>query len=448
MKYQLLRIFNVIFFTTSIFLISSCESEEVVKEITVVAGGETATGGDEFKTTGFIVSSFSSTSGGDVTFASYLENKPAGNIDLSQNTAFSQFNPIEVYKNYSFGRPFDTDFGLSRYSVNEETGAIEEKTIITNASLSAVKIISDELGLYTINEVKKLFVFNPTTMEFIREIDMPNAKSVDVYFTYLEIIYRKQDNKAFMFLHINDQDTGAFYDANEIYIEVINLNSFSWESTTTLTDAQYPFTRGATNNIVDEFGNIYITCQGSYSLDGQSGPSAAIASRPQIVKIPSGSTVIDPDYRFNPVNYLGFTNLIAQFITGTVYGADGIAYAAVSAKDDDPRIIELATKIFLGTITSEEFGELRNLVINGPNFKWTKLDLNAQTATVISDIPFTAGYAYPYAYNYDGKLLFQAFNSDQGLNGYYEYDPETDTSFNIFNVTGGGIATQLIKLQE
>ncbi len=453
MYYKLPRIFRTFSFVT-LLLMLSCEPDEVIKEVTFTPGESTREESEEeFKTSGFIVSSFASTSAGNASFATYLESKPVGNLDLTQHKSFQLFNPIETYKNFSFGRQLNGERnGLSRFSIDKETNEIIEKTLVTTTNIQAVKVINNELALYTVSNTQKLFVFNPLTMEFIREIDMPNAKAIkepnDQTNNYFEIIYRAQDNKVFLPLVTNNPNTPAFYDANDIYIEVVNLDTFSWESTATLTEATYPFTRGATNNIIDEMGNVYITCQGSYSLDGQAGPTAAKGSRPQIVKIPSGSTSFDTDYSFNPVDFLGFNFIVSQFVTGTVYGSNGIAYAAISAKADDPRILELLQLRASGQATQEDFNELRNLVINGANSRWAKLDLNAKTATVIEDIPFTAGFGFPYSYNYEGNLFFQTFNIEEGINGYYEYNPETNTSFNIFNVTAGGIVTQLVKLQE
>ncbi|WP_163416604.1 hypothetical protein [Flagellimonas sp. HSM57] len=433
----------------------SCEPEAVVTEVTVNQGQGTE-GPDEdlFKTEGFIVSAFASTTGGNATFAGYVDSKPVGNLDLTQFNSFSGYYPEIVYKNFAYGGPLDNEnFELSRYAVDEESGqVIAAGTIPTTAQVSNIKILNDNMGVYTVFDTQKLFVFNPLTMEFIQEIDLSQAitftEEDDQRNSYFQIIYRPQDNKVFLPLITDIPSTGPFYDQTNVYVEVIDMNAMAWESTAELADATYPITRGMENSVVDEQGNIYITCQGSYSLDGQAGPTAAPRSRPQILKIPAGSTDFDPSYRFNPVDFLGFNFVVAQFVTGTTYGASGIAYAAISAKADDARVLELLQLVGAGTATEAEFNELRNLVINGANSRWAKLDLNAQTAMVIEDIPFTAGFGYPFGYKYDDKMYFQTFNQEAGINGYYEYDPATDTSFNIFNITAGGIATQLVKLQE
>ena len=59
-----------------------------------------------------------------------------------------------------------------------------------------------------------------------------------------------------------------------------------------------------------------------------------------------------------------------------------------------------------------------------------------------------AGFNFPFAYESDGKFFFQVSNLDQGLNGYYEYDPITNSSFNLFNISAGGTATELLILSE
>ncbi|MEM8848206.1 MAG: hypothetical protein AAGD17_13985, partial [Bacteroidota bacterium] len=320
------------------------------------------------------------------------------------------------------------------------------------ANLSQVLIINDNLGVYTIFDTPSLFLFNPTTMQFIQEIPMPNSTQIealpDQTNSYFHIIHRPQDNRVFLPLTTNSNVSPQFYDAEDIYVEVVNLNTLSWEKTATFNQATYPLTRGMENPMVDEDGNIYLLTQGQYSLDFQFGPTAPPRSRPQILKIPANSTDFDTDYAFNPVNFIGFQNSVAQLCTGAIYGENGIAYAVMTAEPDVPRVNELLALLAMGTITDAEFNELVGLVTNSPNMKWTRIDLNAQTAEVIPGIPSSAGFVYPFSYKYDGKHYFQVFNPDQGANGYYEYDPATNTSSNVFNVAAGGVATQFFILQE
>lgn len=438
-----------------ILMFCACEPQEVVTEVVVIQG-ENPNPPEEvpFKTEGFIVSSIVQSAAGFSYFVGFSEDQPVGNLDLTRFNSFEGYFPQTTYKNFAFGGPLNNQGqSLTKYAVDNETGQIVEAASIPLTSfLSQVLIIDDETGIYTIFDTPSLFVFNPATMQLIQEIPMPEAVQIEAFpdqtNSYFHIIYRAQDNKAFLPLTTNSDLTPPFYDATDVYVEVVDLNSRSWEKTAIFTGATYPLTRGMENPIVDEQGNIYITTQGQYSLDGQIGPTANPGSRPQLLKIPAGSTDFDSDYAFNPINTLGFSALVAQLMTGTIYGSNGIAYAAITASNDDPRILELLVKVGEGTITEQEFNELTNLVLNSPTFRWVRLDLNAQTVSVIEDIPFTAGFTYPFSYEYDGKFYFQVFDPTGNANGYYEYDPETGTSFNIYNVTAGGVATHFIRLQD
>ncbi|MEM9681300.1 MAG: hypothetical protein AAF901_13335 [Bacteroidota bacterium] len=461
MKYQIFNVMNIktilkISMLTAIMIVlASCEPEEVVTEI-VVSQGDVPVEESPFKTSGFIASSILSTPNSFSYFTQYFEEMPSGNIDLTTEAAssFSGYFPQTIYKNFGFGASLDNDnLELARYAVDNNTNrVVRAGAIPLSASLSQVLILNDNLGAYTIFDTPSVFLFNPTTMQFIEEIPMPQAVQVEVFpnqsNSYFHIIYREQDNRLFLPLTTNSNATPPFYDALDIYVEVINLNTRTWEKTAVFPGATYPLTRGMENPIVDENGNIYLLTQGSYSLDGQLGPTANPGSRPQFIRIPSGSTDFDPDYAFNPVNFIGFQNLVAQLCTGSIYDQNGIAYAAMTAQPDNPRVLELLALLGAGTITDAEFNELANLITNSPNMKWTRIDLNAQTAEVISDIPFTAAFVYPFSYKYDDKLYFQVFNPDAGNNGYYEYDPATGAARSAYTVAAGGVATQFVKLQE
>ncbi|MEM9078594.1 MAG: hypothetical protein AAGC43_16255 [Bacteroidota bacterium] len=463
MKFQIFNAMKknskLIFTLFSMLLVFiACEPEEVITEVivTTIEGPGQTISDLPFQKSGVVSASILSTPTSFSYFTNYSEQLPSGAIDLTagNSASFSNYFPQTIYKFLAFGASLDTDnLELNRYAVDPETNQITRAGAIPlAASLSQVLIINDNLGVYTIFDTPSLFLFNPTTMQFIQEIPMPNAVQVDALpnqtNAYFHIIHRQQDNRIFLPLTTNSPVSPQFYDAEDIYVEVVNLNTLAWEKTAVFNQATYPLTRGMENPMVDEEGNIYLLTQGQYSLDFQFGPTAPPRSRPQILKIPANSTDFDPDYAFNPVNFIGFQNSVAQLCTGSIYGADGIAYAVMTAEADVPRVNELLALLAMGTITDAEFNELAALVTNSPNMRWTRIDLNAQTAEVIPDIPFTAGFVYPFSYTSDGKFYFQVFNPDQAANGYYEYDPATNTSTNVFTVAAGGVATQLFILEE
>ncbi|GAB3793824.1 hypothetical protein GCM10028819_06100 [Spirosoma humi] len=401
------------------------------------------------KTSGFITSTVAYSPSGSTYFAGYFDGMPSGQIDLTQKTAFKYIYPIATYKNAFFSQATDGTMGITKLMVDAAGKIIAKGNIPTASYIGGLTIINDNLGVYAEQSTSgKLFTFDPSTMTKTGEIDMTGAKVFDTNDAnlYYNMVYRASDNRLFAPLYTSNSKTPQYYDATSIYVEVINLSTKKREKTIEFSNAMDPFQRGMLNPLIDETGNIFFLTQGSYGLDGKVGPTAPVSSKPQIIKIPAGTTDFDPSYRFNPVTALGFPNLIVQIAVGGIYDKNGIAYACVTAGEYPARVTELITKYAQGKATSAEIAELYQLVIYGSNYKWVKLDLNAKTVTAIPDMPFTAGFSYPSSYKYDGKLYFQMFNDTDKINGFYEFDPASGSAKSLFNVTAGGVCTNLVKL--
>ncbi|KAA9353612.1 hypothetical protein [Larkinella humicola] len=405
----------------------------------------------KYQEEGYVLASISQTSASNTFYAGYFPTLPSGNVDLTAKSSYSSFYPSATWKNYLFGQPLVSDKKLSKMAVVKATGAIEEVASIPLVDyISRVLIINDQLGVYSTGGNRALFMFNPTTMENLGPIDMASAQNFPDHETniYPHLTYRASDNRLFASLYTNSSKTGQFYDAQNVYVEVINMTTKKWEKTAVFEQATYAVSRGAENSLVDENGTIYVITQGQYGLDGQLGPNAAKRSRPQILKIPAGSTDFDKTYSFNPVSAVGLPNLMFQLVLGGVYDANGIAYACISGQQDPPRLLELIAKLATNTITATEYQELSNLAFYGANQRWARLDLNAKTATIIQDIPLTAGYGYPITYKYDGKIYMPVYNAEQKLNGIYSYDPTTSKATQIAALTAGGLITHFYKLTK
>jgi len=413
----------------------------------------------EYTTSGSVfVSAIISGNQVESSFLGYeAEGESLLNLDLTQYSSFANIFVRDVYKNYIFNREIDgVNTSLNRYQINKETGLLENTGSIESLidEVSDVKIIDDETGLFTVNNDRKLYIFNPTTMTLTTSIDLSSGKwfedNQDNY--YNTIIYRPQDNRAFLALYTDNEDTRNFYDGeNSVWVEVINLDSNSWEKTIEMPNAQYPVTRGSGNENVDENGNIYITCQGSYGLDAilPTDPNEKYA-RPQIIKIPANSTEFDPEYSFNPV-FINDNTLalkFAQILSGTIYDSNGIAYATISTVPDSERFIELLGLFSQNLATDLEQAELFKLVTDDTTSRWAKLNLESQTVEVIDDMPLTAGFNYPMSYrNTDGNFHLSVYDPN-GVNGVYEYNPETNTSELVYSISGSSIASNLVELTE
>lgn len=400
---------------------------------------------------GFVLSSISQSTAGYSYYAGFFAQQPSGEVNLSEKTAYSTFLTRTSYKNFLYGISLDGDKKVSKQAILKSSGAVVEVASIPLLDyLQAVKIINDNLGVYSTGGNRTLFLFNPTTMENIGQIDMSKAKNFpdNEVNVYAHLDYRPNDNKLFASLYTNSSKTGQFYDAQDIYVEVVDLTTRKWEKTTVFKQATYPVSRGLENSIVDEAGNVFIVTQGQYGLDGQLGPNSAKRSRPQILKIPAGKTDFDSTYSFNPINAVGQQNSLFQLLLGTIYDANGVAYSCISAAPYPPRLLELIGKLATNSITATEYAELSDLAFYSPVQRWAKLDLNAQTATVIEDLPLTAGYGYPNNHKYEGKFLFPIYNTSLNLNGYYKFDPAAGKSEKIVNVSAGGLVTDLVKLSK
>ncbi|WP_342089027.1 hypothetical protein [Dyadobacter sp. OTU695] len=400
---------------------------------------------------GFLLSSISQSTAGYSYYAGFFPQQPSGEVDLTKNTAYNTFMARTSYKNFLYGISLDGDNKLSKQAILKSSGAVVEVASIPLLEyLQSVLIVNENLGVYSTSGNRSLFLFNPATMENLGQIDMSKAKNFpeNELNVYAHLTYRPNDHKLFASLVTNSNKTGQFYDAQDVYVEVVDLTTRKWEKTAVFKQATYPVSRGLEHSVVDEAGNVYISTQGQYGLDGQLGPNSAKRSRPQILKIPAGKTDFDSTYAFNPINAVGQQSSMFQLLLGTIYDANGIAYACISAAPYPPRLLELIGKLAVNSITAAEYAELSDLAFYSPVQRWVKLDLNAQTATVIADLPLTAAYSYPSTHKYDGEFYLPIYNSSMNLNGYYKYDPATGQSEKIVNITAGGLVTDLLKLTK
>ncbi|MFN3381319.1 MAG: hypothetical protein ACK41O_17805 [Runella zeae] len=433
---------NILFSLTAVsMLLASCDKKDIDKDEESL-----------YKESGYVVASVNESTGGYTYYAGFFETLPANTVvDMTTKSTYNYFYTRTTWKNFMFGSNLKGEKTLTKIAVGKDGKLTEVASIPLLDWLNNVQIINDNLGIYTIwGSEGKVVLFNPTTMENLGDIDMSKGKkfAANERNYYSTIIYRPQDNRLFLTLLTDNTKTSQYYDATDVYVEVVNMTTKQWEKTISFPNATYPITRGNEHPMIDENGNIYIFTQGSYGLDGQMGPRAAKYSRPQILKIPANSTDFDPSYSFNPVDVIGQQNLLVQLMLGAIYDANGIAYSCISAQSESARILELVTKYAQGKITEAEFLELRNSIFYSPNQRWVKLDLNAKTVTPITDIPLTAGFGYPNAYKYDGKFYFQYNTPDDKTTGYYEYTPSTGKATKAVSITNGGIASDFIKLSK
>lgn len=401
---------------------------------------------------GVVLSAYTGAGGRAGYYAGYYNSlEEAASVDLTQKSSYTNLWVFGKLGPYLYGMSTSGDNKFAKMAVSKTTGIIEEVASFPLAGPSYFALVCNkDVGVVTQFNNLDLVVFNPATMEQTGTIDMSKATNISPQnrrYTYYAGVHRPSDNRLFMFYWTDDPATGLYYDESKIYVEVINLATRQWEKTISYDGGMYAISRGKENPVIDEQGNIYITCQGSYGLDGAVGPYATKLSRPQIIKISAATNDFDPDYSFNPLNKLGYNGLMIQTLTGTIYDSNGIAYACVNATDESPQLLALIAKYAMtGQLTEDEQAQLFNLAFYSVSQRWVRLDLNTQTATVIDDIPATGSFMYPTSYKHNGKLYFQYY--DGTTSGFYSYDPATNKALKAVTVAKGGVASELNFLEE
>lgn len=405
---------------------------------------------DKYKKEGFIITSVASSSGGATYYGGYFDKLPSGQIDLSSKQAFQRLSFKANHKGYVYGRPTSGNAGLAKMAVNGKTNELEtvkEMDLLDNPG--GVVIVNDELGFLSYFGLKNIQMFNPMTMELIGEVDLSGAKAFPATNDrngYSALIYNEKTGKIFASSYTNNSNTPPFYDSYQVWVEVIDVATKKHEKTITHENAMYPLFRGNTQTVIDEAGNAYIVCQGSYGIDQQIGPNANVASRPQIIRINANSE-FDQDYAFNPINEVGFKNNFFQLLTSMVYAGNNKAYIIGTSQVDSPEILPYLQKLAAGTITTEEYEILVGLVLYTASMSIIEVDLNSKATKILADTK-TAGFAYPYMYNYKNTIYTQMSNQDNNINGFFSIDPTNNTAKSIFNISAGGTAIELIDLSD
>lgn len=404
---------------------------------------------DKYKKEGYYIFTLAESSGGATYYGGYFEDIPSGSVDMTQFSTYSNARIRAQYNEFLYGLPLNLETGLVKYAIDAETNQIVKvDEIPTLSQPMTVVIVNSELGFYSTDGNIDLNMFNPTTMEELGQVDMSASKIVegnDLNHN-TTLLYNKKLGKIYSVLYTDNSATGTFYDANSVYIEVVDVASKTHEKSIVHSNAQYPVNRGNfAETIIDEEGNTYLIAQGSYGLDGQLGPTAPPASRPQILKINTNSE-FEESYAFNPVNELGFENNFFQLFVTMIYAGDNKAYGIATGGPESNELLALLAKLGAGTITQAEYAQLTYLVLYTESMRVVEVDLHAKSVQMVDNIPLTAGFAYPYMYRFEQTIYTQLFANGGSFNGFYAIDLNSGAVSEQFNITAGGLTQQFIDI--
>ncbi|MDR2498906.1 MAG: DUF4374 domain-containing protein, partial [Tannerellaceae bacterium] len=231
---------------------------------------------------------------------------------------------IEGYKNWLFHLPVWKEAAVYRYALGKDGTLVKDGSLqlSNNAGAGLVNLLflSDAKAYATLGLINKIVVFNPSTMTFIKEIDLAKPEySFDGQGTPnpAGMIYR--DGKVFVgCMELADMPICN----NGAYMIVIDEATDTPEKF--IADMRATSASFFDNEIfLDEKGDIYVTCWASYGYT-----PAEYGQKGGFLRIKKGATDFDTDYFFNitDMTFPAVEGGKLQYIASLEYASDGIAY--------------------------------------------------------------------------------------------------------------------------
>lgn len=378
-------------------------------------------------------------SGTKAGFISAFDEYPAGTISNATSGSLEGqgMGGWRVYNNSIFKmfRTSDYATGIEKIEITKDGTVSAGQFIASKDASEAAKyfgtgnmVIQNETnGFYwDAAEPTKIQKFNPTTMTNSGSLDLSAAvkergEGIDA------ITFRSVGQKLLaikggkLFANVtyatNTVQIGFFDDYfPDVYIAVIDIATGNYEKTIKIEDTgSLAYINENHMYDFDTNGDLYLVTQGRSALGGKS----------KIVRIKANATDIDNTWE------LKFSDFRA---------ADNGKFANVFAKDGR-LIFTLNTE----TLTGGGAGNINTADI----WKFYSLDVNASSKTFreITGVPVgTNPGAAMAAVEVDGKILLRG-STKAGENGYYVYNPSTNSATLSFAVNVGGAVSGFHKIE-
>jgi len=379
-------------------------------------------------------------SGNKAGFISAFDEYPSGTISNATSGSLEGqgMGGWRVYENYIFKmfRTSDYATGIEKIEIAKD-GSVSAGQFIASKDASAAGkyfgtgnlVIQNETnGFYwDAAEPTKIQKFNPSTMANTGSIDLSAA--VQERGEGIEAItFRSVGQKLLaikggkLFANITYATSPVnqigFFDDYfpDVYIAVIDVASGNYEKTIKIEDTgSIAYINENHMYDFDTNGDLYIVTQGRSALGGKS----------KIARIKANATDIDNSWELN------FSDFRA---------ADNGKFANVFAKNGR-LIFTLNTE----TLTGGGAGNINTADI----WKFYSLDVDdaSKTFREITGVPVgTNPGAAMAAIEIDGKILLRG-STQAGENGYYEYNPSTNSATLSFSVNVGGGVSGFHKIE-
>lgn len=392
------------------------------------------------KQEGFVLITTSGIGAEQNQFVQFFDEMPSGAIDNTQGKSFQQFFASEVIGNSIIsGNISGADEGLSQVKFDLEGEAFESAFLPTTGFAGFGGIKNSETAYVNDATRDEIIVYNPTTMQALDIVDLTGAFMDPVWTGVNYEAFVVRDNDLFVTVRPAIEGSGSFYASDSAIVYHIDLTTNSYQGVSALDNNG--LARRSGENWIDEQGNIYLAAFLS---------STERSSLPSILRIPTGSTSLDPNYDFKfittvsaPLLASGLPVLVGNF----EYHQNGKAYSVVSTTFPQALQDFLAANGGLAGVAGDPdlLTQALALFNSNPSGQFVEIDLEAQTTTIIEDTPLVNAFGSSVTV-IDGTVYFLAVGGD--TNAVYVYDPATQTSSEVFNVTAGGSISGFVKIGE
>lgn len=377
------------------------------------------------------------TDGSGTDYVQYFETLPSGTVDNTQGKSFTSFfSGGLAYDNYVVSLEVNgAGSGMSKVMANTD-GEVFVKGTLPTVGSTAWGIVRDATTAYADDRNdNNILIFDPSTMQNKGIIDMSNAFRAPQWTSSQFEGFVVRGNDLFVCTRPLDA-TGSLYASDSCIYNHIDLVTGTFQKSFFFPNAD--LARRNNQNWVDEQGNVYIYQSGKINV-----PQTV---KPSILKIPAGATEFDPNYNFKFIDATGGAalSLPVQAGGGFNYHKNGKAYAIASTSFPPELLAFLAVKgTNFSTWTPEDYQTAFGILETAANGQYVELDLVAQTAKVLTDIPSTSPFN-GNTFIVDDKIYCVVSTPNE--NALYEYDPATGTSRKAFDVSAGGTIGSFVKL--
>ncbi|HLR38488.1 MAG TPA: hypothetical protein VK084_10600 [Chitinophagaceae bacterium] len=361
-----------------------------------------------------------------------FDSIPSGDISniTSKSLQGQGMGGFRMYNNHLFKKFSTADFSkaIERIKVSANGVVSVGQTIMPGQGKFGsgnFVIANDNLGFYwDADEPLKLQTFDPQKMSRTNSIDLSeaiNERGKDEEKITFRAIGQKflavKNGKLFANITYATSTSSqqGFWDDfyPDVYIAVIDIATQTYEKTIKIENTgSIAYINANRMYDFDSNGDLYIVCQGDGALGGNS----------KIARIKADATDIDSwELKYSDIN-----------------PNDKGKFTGVFAKDG---------QLIVTANTDPIFGGPNGNIHTADLWKHYAVDVDSKKIEGIKGIPIGRSQgASQAALVIDDKIYLRSFTSD-GINGYFLYDPETNTATQAFNVTEGGSVSGFRKVK-